>query len=620
LIRTLRYKNLDFSDFLFTADASLEGWGVVHHDTYRCGPWEDSDDPIDELELTTVLIALQVLPILQPGANLRVYCDNTVAIAYVNHMGGNVARLHYIARQIWDVLEEHDAFLTAVYVPSAANIADKYTRGFAPATKRFFDLEVQLDPSVFRATILSEGPFSPCFDWFASCFNAQLPRFCAWQEGLDGAELIDAFAHDWSSFPGYMFPPFGLIPKVLKKVCDERAKIVIVHPDWPGALWKPLLDSKFPHTKIYRFKKRIGFNTTIIHISFMFGVFFRVDRVPQTPSHDSQPPPVSDEPDVETPHEEVVLECLMGRWGVTNPAAWSTIFASLSKGTQKSYRLIFSKFLRFMRDHEVDIKTVSLSLVFEFLQPLIDAQNAASTIRSYVASLKFYFTLFERLDLVQSRLLDFFSEGAQRQAPIPQQNHWIWDAGVPLRMIRDRPPPSSFLPAAKEAVFLLLMATGMRVDDVFKMGEDFEVFNGTLVIPFIQKRKCKVKGVWTSSARVASYPGNERLCPITALLLYSTYAVFTRVPGEKALFVSSRGQKAAVATLAGWVKDILLEAGIKAPAHSCRSASTSHAFARQMPIDVILSSAGWSSDLVFFRHYQRVPRKTDSAANLLPVM
>jgi site-specific recombinase XerD len=273
-----------------------------------------------------------------------------------------------------------------------------------------------------------------------------------------------------------------------------------------------------------------------------------------------------------------------------------------------------------MQGRKVTVNTVTLALVFQFLQPLVETHKAASTIRSYVSALKFYFSLFERSDLAQSKLLDFFSEGAQRLAPIPRQNHWIWDAGVPLRMIRDRAPPSSFLPAAREALFLLLMATGMRVDDMYKMSEDFDVVSGTLVIPFIEKRKCKVKGVWTASARVSSYPGNERLCPINALLLYATFAVFKRVPGEKALFISSLGKRAARATLAGWATDVLSEAGIQAPAHSCRSASTSHAFARKMSIDVILSSAGWSLDLVFFRHYNRVPRRSDSAANLLPVM
>jgi hypothetical protein len=229
----------------FTTDASLEGWGVVFGDEYKCGTWEDNDDPIDELELTTILIALQVLPVLKPRANLQVFCDNTVAIVYVNHMGGKVRRLDRIARQIWDLVEAKDAFLTAVYVPSAQNVADQFTRGFDENCHRFHDLEVQLNPAVFHNTILGHGLFSPDFDWFASCDNKQLPRFCAWQEGREGAEFVDAFAHDWSQTVGYMFPPFGLLPKVLRKVINDKAKIVLVHPDWPGALWRPLLNSKY---------------------------------------------------------------------------------------------------------------------------------------------------------------------------------------------------------------------------------------------------------------------------------------------------------------------------------------------------------------------------------------
>jgi site-specific recombinase XerD len=155
-------------------------------------------------------------------------------------------------------------------------------------------------------------------------------------------------------------------------------------------------------------------------------------------------------------------------------------------------------------------------------------------------------------------------------------------------MIRDHPPPSSFLPAAKEALFLLLMATGIRVDDVYKLSEDFSVEKGSMIIPFVEKRKCKVKGVWTSTIRISAYPGNERLCPINALLLYSRFAVFKREKDEKALFMSSTGSRAAKPTLAGWVKSLLAKAGSKATAHSCRAASTSHALLRNISIDVIL--------------------------------
>ena len=99
------------------------------------GPWDEENDMIDELELTTILIALQILPVLHPKAHIRVFCDNTVAISYILHMGGKKRRLHSIAQEIWDLLESYDAFLVSTYVASAENVADQFTRGFSKDEK-----------------------------------------------------------------------------------------------------------------------------------------------------------------------------------------------------------------------------------------------------------------------------------------------------------------------------------------------------------------------------------------------------------------------------------------------------------------------------------------------------
>ncbi len=108
------------------------------------------------------------------------------------------------------------------------------------------------------------------------------------------------------------------------------------------------------------------------------------------------------------------------------------------------------------------------------------------------------------------------------------------------------------------------MAAGIRVDDLSKLGKDFRWENDVFVIPYLEKRKCKVRKVWTQVQRLAPYTGSPRLCPVNALLLYSTFAVRVQNPLESALFVSSTGQKASVATLKRWITNILLEAGISA--------------------------------------------------------
>jgi hypothetical protein len=66
-----------------------------------------------------------------------------------------------------------------------------------------------------------------------------------------------------------------------------------------------------------------------------------------------------------------------------------------------------------MKARNVNVNTVPLDLVFEFLNPLVAEKKAGSTIRTYVGSLKYHFHLFQREDLVNSSLFNMFAEGAQ---------------------------------------------------------------------------------------------------------------------------------------------------------------------------------------------------------------
>ncbi len=223
-----------------TTDASLEGWGALWNGQEVHGAWENDHRRIDELELRAVLQALETMPIASPGQRILLRCDNTTAVAYVNNMGGRIFRLNRVARDIWSLLENAGAFMKAVYIPTADNPADALTRGVT-SRKRMLDTEVQLNPSIFQEVVRS-GPFTPKIDWFASNANAQLPRFFTWQaEPRSQAEGVNAFDHAWQLTPGYIFPPFSLIPRIIRKVRNEGAKILLIHPSWPGALWYPSL-------------------------------------------------------------------------------------------------------------------------------------------------------------------------------------------------------------------------------------------------------------------------------------------------------------------------------------------------------------------------------------------
>jgi hypothetical protein len=224
-----------------TTDASLDGWGAIWDDLSIFGAWEDDSRRIDELELRVVLQAIETFPILAPGQRILLRCDNTTAVAYVNNMGGRIGRLNTVAKKIWQRLEDANAFMQAVYIATDENPADALTRGVT-SRRRMLDTEVQLNPEIVR-NLLRSGPFRPRVDWFASDSNAQLPRFYVWHpQPQSSAEGVNAFMFPWNAQPGYMFPPFVLIPRIIRKIKDDRAKVLLIHPQWPGALWYPDLE------------------------------------------------------------------------------------------------------------------------------------------------------------------------------------------------------------------------------------------------------------------------------------------------------------------------------------------------------------------------------------------
>ena len=78
----------------------------------------------------------------------------------------------------------------------------------------------------------------------------------------------------------------------------------------------------------------------------------------------------------------------------------------------------------------------------------------------------------------------------------------------------------------------------------------------------------------------------------------------------KPVYIKTRKpfRRALPGTLGHWIKDNLKAAGIDTgqfTAHSTKSASTSHAFSKGVPINDILKVANWSSKSIFGKFYHR---------------
>ena len=80
----------------------------------------------------------------------------------------------------------------------------------------------------------------PEIDLSASKINTKCNKYVSYQPD-PGAFAINAFHISWEKNSFYAFPPFCITPKVLRKICEDKATGLIVVPNWPTQAWWPFL-------------------------------------------------------------------------------------------------------------------------------------------------------------------------------------------------------------------------------------------------------------------------------------------------------------------------------------------------------------------------------------------
>lgn len=229
-------------------DASKVGWGAVLGEYHTQGQWlasEWAEGDINVAEITAAFFALKAFePHLIPEvpgerhkflSHVRLMIDNTTAVAYINHMGGSKSvRCNQVARQIWDWAEINSVWVSAAHVPGVNNeLADYYSR------KQNDAKEWALTKLIFDRICDSFG--SPDIDLFASRTNRKIETYVSWYPDPESI-ATDAFTVDWGPYRlGYCFPPFSVVGKVLKKIREEKASVILIAPQWHTQSWYPLI-------------------------------------------------------------------------------------------------------------------------------------------------------------------------------------------------------------------------------------------------------------------------------------------------------------------------------------------------------------------------------------------
>ena len=220
---------------ILESDASKSGWGGCQiRGTSRektGGNWSplETEKHINYLELLAAWFVIQCFCKSTTNSHIKILCDNTTAVAYLNKMGGTKQECNSLARKIWLWCYKNNNWITSAHVPGIDNTtADVESRSIHD------NMEWQLHPYLFEKICNKWG--TPEIDLFASRLNHQVKRYYTWKPD-PGAEAVDAFTEDWATNPFYAFPPFNLVGRVLKKIETDKAEGILVVPCWPTQAW-----------------------------------------------------------------------------------------------------------------------------------------------------------------------------------------------------------------------------------------------------------------------------------------------------------------------------------------------------------------------------------------------
>lgn len=188
----------------------------------------------------------------------------------------------------------------------------------------------------------------------------------------------------------------------------------------------------------------------------------------------------------------------------------------------------------------------------------------------------------------------------------------IWDTDLLTNWLKDNQVDiNNFYECSGRAAILLLLVSGRRIHDLTLLSVDDEnciITNNSVIL--WPKYGSKTDSVTNrqSGWRLLQNKDYQTIDPIFWLKRVIELSQSRRLICKQSnLFLTVCGKpKAASRTnIAGWVKKILLQAGIKASPGSVRPAVASKNWVQNCPIDEILARGNWKSENTFAKYYCR---------------
>ena len=213
------------------------GRGVGAHlqDVTASGLWspEEALLPINARELLAMEFGLHRFQHLMSNSTVAVFADNSTALSYLRKQGGTRSPLlNSIAQRILRWAESINLILVPQFIRGRYNVlADSLSR-----PNQAQGSEWTLKWQVFQEL---NHKWLVMIDLFATSLNHRCSLY--FSPFCDPSAIgTDALLQNWDRYQVYAFPPWSMIPLVLKKLGSSSGVLMtLVAPFWPQRPWFP---------------------------------------------------------------------------------------------------------------------------------------------------------------------------------------------------------------------------------------------------------------------------------------------------------------------------------------------------------------------------------------------
>lgn len=307
---------------------------------------------------------------------------------------------------------------------------------------------------------------------------------------------------------------------------------------------------------------------------------------------------------------------LLGDW---SSSEISIIESSWRPSTLKTYRQAWTRWLKWCKNSGVNNKNPGGQGVSKYLIYLHNVEGLSyKTILVHKSVVSSFCqpdleTKLSAHILVRQALRGIANKCAHKK----RTKLSVWNPQVVIQwLLRSEPHFGSLFEVSRRCATLLLLASGRRVHDLTLLSiKEGECIIDEGIITFWPLYGSKTDTINHRQSGWQLLSGDDQnIDPVFWIKKLLEVSQSRRASGKnnQRLFITTRGEPkpASRTIIGGWIKTVLVEAGIHDPPGSIRSAVASLNWVNDMPLKDILARGNWSTPNTLIRFYRRPVRDT----------